>query len=140
MLRGEWGFDGVVMSDWGAVRDRVAGVKAVLDLEMPGDTAVCRRRVLDAVADGSLPMEDLDSACRNILRWIDAYAKPADPSPVDWDAHHPLAADIAALLEEKDPMAQDGTDLAARISALRKARRDHREGPEALRSRRVHRR
>ena len=39
-----------------------------------------------------------------------------------------LAADIAALLEEKDPMAQDGTDLAARISALRKARRDHREG------------
>ena len=39
-----------------------------------------------------------------------------------------LAADIAALLEEKDPMAQEGTDLAARISALRKARRDHREG------------
>ncbi len=39
-----------------------------------------------------------------------------------------LATDIAALLEEKDPMAQDGTDLAARISALRKARRDHREG------------
>ena len=39
-----------------------------------------------------------------------------------------LAADIAAVLEEKDPMAQDGTDLAARISALRQARRDHREG------------
>ena len=96
VLRGEWGFDGVVMSDWGAVRDRVAGVKAGLDLEMPGDTAVCRRRVLDAVADGSLPMEDLDSACRSILRWIDAYVKPADPTPVDWDAHHALSAEIAA--------------------------------------------
>ncbi len=96
VLRGEWGFDGVVMSDWGAVRDRVAGVKAGLDLEMPGDTAVCRRRVLDAVADGSLPTEDLDSACRNILRWIDAYVKPADPTPVDWDAHHALSAEIAA--------------------------------------------
>ena len=96
VLRSEWGFDGVVMTDWGAVHDRVAGLKAGLDLEMPGDTAICRRCILDAAADGTLPMEDLDKACRNILRWIDAYAKPADPSPVDWDAHHALAAEIAA--------------------------------------------
>ena len=96
VLRKEWGFDGVVMSDWGAVRDRVAGLRAGMDLEMPGDTAVCRRRILDAVADGSLPMADLDKACRNILRWIDRYVKPADPAPVDWKAHHALAAEIAA--------------------------------------------
>ena len=95
VLRSEWGFDGVVMSDWGAVRDRVLGVKAGLDLEMPGDT-VCRKWIIDAVSDGSLPAEDLDKACRNILRWIDCYVKDADPSPVDWKAHHKLASDIAA--------------------------------------------
>ena len=96
VLRNEWGFDGVVMSDWGAVRDRVMGLKAGMDLEMPGDTAICRRRVLDAVADKSLPMEDLDQACRNILNWIDRYVKPADPKAVKWEAHHELAAEIAA--------------------------------------------
>ena len=96
VLRGEWGFDGVVMTDWGAVRDRVAGLKAGLDLEMPGDTAICRRRILDGIADGSLPMSDLDAACRNILRWVDRYCVPADDAPVDWKAHHALAAEIAA--------------------------------------------
>ena len=96
VLRNEWGFDGVVMSDWGAVKDRVAGLKAGMDLEMPGDTAICRRWILDALADGSLPMEDLDKACKNILRWVDKYVRPADETPVDWDGHHELAARIAA--------------------------------------------
>ena len=96
VLRGEWGFDGAVMTDWGATHDRVAGLRAGLDLEMPGDTAICRRRVLDAARDGSLSMADLDQACRNILKWIDRYVKPADNAPVDWQAHHALAAEIAA--------------------------------------------
>ena len=95
VLRNEWGFTGVVMSDWGAEKDRVAGLKAGMDLEMPGDTAICRRWILDGVADGSLPMEDLDKACKNILRWVDEYVKPADETPVDWDGHHELAARIA---------------------------------------------
>ena len=96
VLRKEWGFEGVVMTDWGAAHDRVAGLKAGLDLEMPGDTAICRRRILDGIQDGSLPTEDLNKACRNILNWVDRYAKPADPAPVDWDAHHALAGEIAA--------------------------------------------
>ena len=96
VLRKEWGFEGVVMSDWGAVKDRVAGLKAGMDLEMPGDTAICRRWILDALADGSLPMADLDKACRSILRWVDQYVRPASDAPVDWDGHHELAARIAA--------------------------------------------
>lgn len=96
VLRREWGYDGVVMTDWGAVRDRAMGVDAGLDLEMPGDTAICRRALLDAIENGSLSMDSLDAACRNILNWIDRYAIPADPAPVDWDAHHALAAEIAA--------------------------------------------
>lgn len=96
VLRDEWGFDGLVMSDWGAMHDRVASLKAGLDLEMPGDTAICRRRILDGIADGSLPQEALDKACLNILRWIDKYVRPNGGEPVDWAAHHALAADIAA--------------------------------------------
>ena len=96
VLRNEWGFDGVVMSDWGAVKDRVAGLRAGLDLEMPGDTAICRRWILDAARDGSLPMADLDKACRNILRWVDKYVQPASDALVDWDGHHDLAGRIAA--------------------------------------------
>lgn len=114
VLRKEWGFDGVVMSDWGAVHNRVAGLKAGLDLEMPGDTAICRRWILDGIKDGTLPMEDLDAACRNILNWIDKYVKPADPVPVDWDAHHALAAEIAAdcavLLKNDGVLPLSGTE------------------------------
>lgn len=96
ILRGEWGFDGVVMTDWGAMHDRVASLKAGLDLEMPGDTAICRRWILDGITDGSLSMEDLDKACRNILKWVDRYAISAEKTEPDWDAHHALAAEIAA--------------------------------------------
>lgn len=96
VLREEWGFDGLVMTDWGAVHDRVEGLKAGLDLEMPGDTLICRKWILDAAADGSLPPEDLDKACKNILRWIDQYVRPAEEAEVDWKAHHTLSAEIAA--------------------------------------------
>ena len=105
VLRAEWGFDGLVMTDWGAMHDRAASLKAGLDLEMPGDTAICRRWILDGIKDGSLPMEDLDKAARNVLRLVDAYARPADETPIDFDAHHALAAEIAedcAVLMQND--------------------------------------
>lgn len=96
VLRNEWGFDGVVMSDWGAVKDRVKSLKAGMDLEMPGDTAVCRRAILDGISDGSLSMEDLDRSCLRILKWVDKYAVSSGPAPVDWEAHHELASQIAS--------------------------------------------
>ena len=105
VLRNEWGFDGLVMTDWGAMKDRIASLKAGLDLEMPGDTAICRRWIFDGIKDGSLPTEDLDRACRNVLRLVDAYVKPADAMPIDFDAHHALAAEIAedcAVLMKND--------------------------------------
>ncbi|MBO4885050.1 MAG: glycoside hydrolase family 3 C-terminal domain-containing protein [Clostridia bacterium] len=96
VLRGEWGFDGLVMTDWGAMKDRVASLKAGLDLEMPGDTAICRKWILDGIKNGFLATEELDRAVRNVLRLVDAYFRPADETPVDFDAHHALAAEIAA--------------------------------------------
>ncbi|MBR5343412.1 MAG: glycoside hydrolase family 3 C-terminal domain-containing protein [Oscillospiraceae bacterium] len=105
VLRKDWGFDGLVMTDWGAIKDRVAALKAGLDLEMPGDAAICRKWILDGIQDGSLPMEDLDKAARNVLRLADAWVRPADGTPIDFDAHHALAAELAedcAVLMKND--------------------------------------
>lgn len=96
VLRKEWGFDGAVMTDWGAMRDRNAGLKAGLDLEMPGDTAICRRWIFDGIKDGSLPVKVLDRAVVNILKLVDTYVTDERPGDIDFDEHHALAAEIAA--------------------------------------------
>ena len=95
VLRKEWGFDGVVMSDWGATHDRVKGVAAGLDLEMPGDTAICRKWIIDSVKDGTLKTEELDKAVENVLRLVQRYEKNPKGVDVDWEAHNALAAEIA---------------------------------------------
>ena len=94
ILRGEWGFDGLVMTDWGAMHDRVAGLKAGLDLEMPGDTAVCRKWIADGLKNGTLSQEDLDKAVANVLRLVEKYCK-AMPDDCDFDANDALACRIA---------------------------------------------
>jgi beta-glucosidase len=96
ILRTEWKFDGVVMTDWGATHDRVQSVLAGCELDMPGDAPHNRQALIDAVRDGSLPREVLDEAVRRMLRLIDgrrtdaASAPPHDPA-----AHAALSCDIA---------------------------------------------
>lgn len=75
VLRTEWGFDGLVMTDWGAMHDRAKALQAGLDLEMPGDTAVCRKWVLEGLEKGTLAEEDLDKAVKNVLRLAEKYFK-----------------------------------------------------------------
>ena len=96
VLRKEWGFDGLVMTDWGATHDRVASLKAGLDLEMPGNTAYCRDVILKALEDGSLDMQTLDKAVENVLRLVERYAVGAEQKDADFEAHHALSAEIAA--------------------------------------------
>ena len=95
VLRREWGFDGAVMTDWGAIHKRVEGLQAGLDLEMPGDTAICRKWILDSVADGSLSMSRLDDAVRNVLRLAARYENNPKGIKADFAAHNALAAEIA---------------------------------------------
>ncbi|MGN0796629.1 MAG: glycoside hydrolase family 3 C-terminal domain-containing protein [Christensenellales bacterium] len=105
VLRNEWGFDGVVMSDWGATHDRIKGVSAGLDLEMPGDTAICRKWIIDGIKDGSLKEEDLDEAVGNVLRLAERYKDNPQGVAVDWQLHDALAAEIAedcAVLMKND--------------------------------------
>ncbi|WP_218602366.1 glycoside hydrolase family 3 N-terminal domain-containing protein [Pseudonocardia abyssalis] len=96
VLRDEWGFDGVVVSDWGAVADRVAALAAGLDLEMPPNLGVSDRAIVDAVADGSLDEAVLDRAVAR-MRTLVERAHRSDPGDAfDVDAHHALARRAAA--------------------------------------------
>ncbi len=70
ILRNEWGFDGVVVSDWGAVNDRVACLKAGLDLEMPSSGMVNTQKIIDAVNNEVLDMETLDKSVERVLELI----------------------------------------------------------------------
>ena len=94
VLRDEWGFDGLVMTDWGAMHDRVKSLQAGLDLEMPGDTAICRKWILDGIESGKLSVEDLDKAVENVLNMVEKYARKfADDC--DFEANDALACQVA---------------------------------------------
>ncbi len=95
VLRNEWGFDGVVMTDWGAMHDRVASLCSGLDLEMPGDTAICRKWIIDGLSDGTLSEDELDAAVRNVLTLVDRVQKNGEYERADFEANHTLAGEIA---------------------------------------------
>ena len=71
VLRDEWAFDGLVVSDWGAVHDRVPALAAGLDLQMPASSAGSDEAVVAAVRDGSLDEAVLDVAVRRVLRLVE---------------------------------------------------------------------
>jgi len=97
VLRDEWGFEGYVMSDWGAVSNRVAGVAAGLDLEMPSSGGINDRKVMQAVLTGKLDEAVVDQAVERILRINYKYLDNAKPHTAwDKEADHELAAKIAA--------------------------------------------
>ncbi|EXG82787.1 glycoside hydrolase family 3 C-terminal domain-containing protein [Cryptosporangium arvum] len=96
VLRGDWGFDGLVVSDWGAVNAREAAVAAGLDLEMPSSGGGGTRRILDAVAAGQLSEEDVDRAVTRVLTLVDrSLPALAEGGSFDVDAHHALAREAA---------------------------------------------
>ena len=107
VLRDEWGFEGYVMSDWGAVSNRVAGLAAGLDLEMPASGGINDAKIVEAVRSGELDEAILDRAVERILTVNYRYLENAKPeTPWDKEADHLLSARIAGecmvLLKNED--------------------------------------
>ena len=107
VLRTEWGFDGIVMSDWGGTHDRIAGIRAGEDLEMPGDTAVSLKKVYDALSDGSLSEDEANACVSRILAATEKFATASKTESFDLEGHAELAACVAA--DSAVLMKNDGT-------------------------------
>ncbi len=97
ILRDEWGFDGLVVTDWGACNDRVQGVRAGCDLEMPSSNGINDKAIVEAVKGGTLDMTALDTVAERVVRLIlDAQEHKKEGYCYDESAHHALARKAAA--------------------------------------------
>lgn len=96
VLRGEWGFEGLLVTDWGASVDRIPGLKAGTDLEMPSSGTLNTKRIIEAVKDGTLDEAVLDARVDNVVNLI-VKSKPALEKKHTYDkkAHHSIAQKIA---------------------------------------------
>lgn len=96
ILRKEWGFKGFVVSDWGAVNNRVEGLKAGLDLEMPSCDGLTDKEIVRAINDGTLSEETLNTAVERILTIMNEYLeKRNENATFNMDNDHALAEKIA---------------------------------------------
>lgn len=118
ILRDEWGFEGYVMSDWGAVNERVKGLKAGLDLEMPGSGGYTDKEIVEAVKNGTMDESVLDTAVERILNVVFHYVDNRQEGTFDREEDHKLAAKIAAesmvLLKNEGilPLKPEGKKIA----------------------------
>ena len=96
LLREEWGFDGLVVSDWGAVKDRVEALRAGLDLQMPGTGDAGTAAIVAAVRAGTLDRALVDASVERLRRLADRTAARPRATAFDVDAHHALARRAAA--------------------------------------------
>lgn len=118
ILRDEWGFEGYVMSDWGAVNDRVKGLEAGLDLEMPASGGHTDAEIVEAVRSGELKEEVLDTAVERILNIIFKFTDNRQPGNFNREEDHKLAGKIAResmVLLKNDgilPLKENGQKIA----------------------------
>lgn len=119
-LKRDWGFEGIVVSDWDAVIDRVEGIRAGMHLEMPGKPGhLTNQIVIDAVRNGELDEAQLDSIVRDILRIVlRANALAVSPPDQNLDEHHDFARKVAS--EAITLLKNDGAVLPLTDNADRK--------------------
>ncbi|MCM1026971.1 MAG: glycoside hydrolase family 3 C-terminal domain-containing protein [Roseburia sp.] len=92
ILREEWGFEGMVVTDWGAMHDRIEGFKAGCDLSMPGGSGYMEKAVLRAVRNGELPEAAVDACADRVLTFaFRAKEALSGKHAYDREAHHDLA-------------------------------------------------
>ncbi|MDR1894233.1 MAG: beta-glucosidase [Spirochaetales bacterium] len=95
ILISQWGFRGIVMSDWGGSNDRVAGLEAGSQLEMPGTRGNSDGEIVRAVEEGRLPLSLVDERVKDYLEVLFATVPAEEPPPFDQEAHHGFARQAA---------------------------------------------
>ncbi|MBE6786278.1 MAG: glycosyl hydrolase [Ruminococcaceae bacterium] len=123
ILRDEWGFKGIVVSDWGAVNDRVEGIKAGLDLEMPGNKGMNNKYIKKALDEGRITIEDVDKLVYRMIKFaFECKANEGEGYDIDFAAHHELAkkaaAQSAVLLKNEGALPLKDYQSVAVIGAL----------------------
>lgn len=117
ILRGEWGFDGYVMTDWGAMNDRVAALKAGCNLEMPASNGITDKDIVTAVQEGLLDVKVLDTSCEELLNIVFRYEENRDKAAVfERERDH----EIARQVEEECIVLLKNDDDILPLSADRK--------------------
>lgn len=124
VLRDEWGYDGLVMSDWYGIKDRPASLMAGNDLAMP-ETRRDKQTLLAAINAGEVPMAVVDSACLRMLELLDKVQRNRRPNAqADFSAHHRLSQQLAAesivLLKNDDNLLPLRPEKTPRIAVLGK--------------------
>ena len=141
VLRDEWGFEGYVVSDWGAVNDRILALKAGLELEMPSSGGVTDREIIQAVQDGSQEEAVLDRAVERILRISFLYLDNKREQPVTLEADHDFARRLAeqsmVLLKNEEVLPLGEKEKVAFIGGFAKTPRFQGGGSSHINSFRV---
>lgn len=119
VLRDEWGFKGLVMTDWGAMNNRVEAIKAGLDLEMPSSHGETDKLIVAAVKDGRLKEEVLDKAVKRVLELADKSVTDKKQTTYNKEEHHSLvkntAINSAVLLKNNGILPLSGNEKIAII-------------------------
>ena len=143
ILRTEWGFDGLVVTDWGAMNDRIEGFRAGCDLNMPGGSGFMAKECVLAVKNGTLSETDIDNSVRRILKQVFRAVKTLRiPVSCDYDAHHAVAREAveagAVLLKNDDGILplNAGTKIAV-IGAMAKSMRYQGAGSSHVNARKL---
>lgn len=118
VLREEWGYDGLVVSDWHAIKDRPASLAAGTDLDMP-ESKPRKAQLLAALKAGEIDRRTVDAACVRLLESVrKCLARPPVANEADLDAHHALARDIA--VESIVLLKNEGATLPLDIGGLKR--------------------
>ena len=121
-LKKEWGYEGTVVCDWGAIKDVAEATKGGIDLQMP-HCEMSRIQLLKDVESGKVAMEDLDERVRRVLRLVEwSMEHRQEPEAVDFDTHHALAVEAAAesavLLKNEGNLLPIDTAKVKKIAVL----------------------
>lgn len=96
ILRGEWGYDGLVLTDWGALNNRTEAFRAGCDLNMPGGSAYMEKDAYRAVKNGTLPEAFVNASAERMLKMVFQAAENEKPNAAsDYEAHHRLSVSAA---------------------------------------------